>query len=284
LSQKNVEDSLNLSEYVLLNINLTENPETGRDLFNVLANNYEKITYFHNFGDSVSFLLSDGDPKQIRSKNKIPETSQDRLRVHRESICGTGFSFEATKEIRRSLPLLFTFLGINSMLDAKCGDFSWLKYCDFRLKNYIGVDLLADITDRNNRLFADVNKRFVTADITKDFLPECDLILSRDCFVHYCFEDIFAALQNFSLSGAEYLLTTTFPKTKVNSDIKTGGWRTLNLQLPPFNFPEPAKLLNERCAEDNGKFADKSLGLWKISDISSFVGLHRGNFIQLSLK
>ncbi len=288
LSQKNVEDSLNLSEYVLLSINLTENhlenSETGRDLFNVLANNYEKITHFHNFGDSVSFLLSDHDPKQIRSKNKIPETNQDRLRVHRESICGTGFSFEATKEIRRSLPLLFTFLGINSMLDAKCGDFGWLKYSDFRLKNYIGVDLLTDITDRNNRLFADVNKRFVTADITKDFLPECDLILSRDCFVHYCFEDIFAALQNFSLSGAEYLLTTTFPKTKVNSDIKTGGWRTLNLQLPPFNFPEPAKLLNEHCAEDNGKFADKSLGLWKISDISSFVGLHKRNFIQLSLK
>jgi hypothetical protein len=276
LTQKGLENSLTLSDYVLLNVNRPKkrSPADGNneDLFGFIANNSDKIAAFQNFGSSISFLLSDCDPKKIRSKNKNAETNQDRIRVHRESIFGTGFSFEATWEIRRSLPLLLTFLGINSMLDAKCGDFRWLKYNDLRLKNYIGIDLSGDVTEQNNSLFADVNKKFMTADITKDFLPGCDLILLRDCFVHYCFEDIFAALQNFTLSGAEYLLTTTFPKTKVNTDIKTGDWRTLNLQLPPFNFPEPAKLLNERCMEGNGKFADKSLGLWKISSISSIIG------------
>jgi hypothetical protein len=46
----------------------------------------------------------------------------------------------------------------------------------------------------------------------------------------------------------------------VAADIRTGGWRTLNFQLPPFNFPPPLHLLNENCTEAGGKFFDKSLG------------------------
>jgi hypothetical protein len=39
------------------------------------------------------------------------------------------------------------------------------------------------------------------------------------------------------------------------------------LQLPPFNFPKPLKLIDEKCTEYNGKFADKHLGLWLLNDI-----------------
>jgi len=49
--------------------------------------------------------------------------------------------------------------------------------------------------------------------------------------------------------------------------VKQGGWRTLNFRFAPFNFPAPLHLLNERCTENNGKYADKSLVLWKILDI-----------------
>jgi hypothetical protein len=41
----------------------------------------------------------------------------------------------------------------------------------------------------------------------------------------------------------------------------------LNLQLPPFNFPAPLRLIEENCTEDGGKYADKSLGLWRLSDL-----------------
>jgi hypothetical protein len=42
-----------------------------------------------------------------------------------------------------------------------------------------------------------------------------------------------------------------------------GRWRRLNLELAPFNLPEPPILIRERRPDPNGK----SLGLWRISDL-----------------
>jgi hypothetical protein len=55
----------------------------------------------------------------------------------------------------------------------------------------------------------------------------------------------------------------------VNADIQTGGWRPINLQLPPYNLPKPIKLIDERCPLED--YRDKSLGLWKTADIPDYV-------------
>jgi hypothetical protein len=62
-------------------------------------------------------------------------------------------------------------------------------------------------------------------------------------------------------------MTTTFTECEENVDIVTGDWRIINLQIPPFSLPEPVLILNEECTEGDGTYADKSLGLWKISDL-----------------
>ena len=36
---------------------------------------------------------------------------------------------------------------------------------------------------------------------------------------------------------------------------------------PPFNFPKPAKLIDEKCTEANNQFTDKCLGLWLLDEI-----------------
>jgi hypothetical protein len=43
-----------------------------------------------------------------------------------------------------------------------------------------------------------------------------------------------------------------------NADVETGGWRSLNLELPPFSLPRPERLI----VEDAG--AGKCLGLWRL--------------------
>jgi hypothetical protein len=45
------------------------------------------------------------------------------------------------------------------------------------------------------------------------------------------------------------------------------AWRPLNLQAAPFHFPDPLALIDEKCTEDDGVYADKQLGLWSLSDI-----------------
>jgi hypothetical protein len=74
-------------------------------------------------------------------------------------------------------------------------------------------------------------------------------------------------LRNFRRSGARWLLTTTFPGRDINHDTAMGRWRTLNLELPPFGFPPPGELIVERCSERNGLYRDKSLGLWRFTDL-----------------
>lgn len=61
--------------------------------------------------------------------------------------------------------------------------------------------------------------------------------------------------------SSRYLLTTTYTERQINVESATGGWRPLDLQLPPFNFPAPLAVINENCTEGDGQYADKSFGV-----------------------
>jgi hypothetical protein len=104
-------------------------------------------------------------------------------------------------------------------------------------------------------------------DDRRDDLPEVDIIFSRDCLVHLSSLDIFGAIRDIKRSGSRYLLTSVHSDCAENREILTGEWRPLDLQKAPFHFPSPVKLIDEKCAELGGRYADKFLGLWKIADL-----------------
>lgn len=183
-----------------------------------------------------------------------------------DSRSGAGSDLAQTEELRRNLPILVNEFGIRSMLDIPCGDWHWMKEVALGI-DYTGADIVPELIERNQLQYGDGRHRFVSLDLTKDDLPQVDLVFSRDVLVHLSFGDIFAALRNLRTSGSIYLLTTTFTGRKGNADILTGQWRPLNLQKPPFDFPQPLKLINEKCTEGDGSWGDKSVGLWKISDL-----------------
>lgn len=87
-----------------------------------------------------------------------------------------------------------------------------------------------------------------------------DLILSRDFLFHLNHENTLNVIHNFKNSGSTYLLTSTFPESKYNDKINNNGFFRINLQLEPFNLPEPIELFPEI---ESGKY----LGLWKLKDI-----------------
>ena len=185
----------------------------------------------------------------------------------KESISGPGSDIYQTRIIIKEIPLLFKDYNISTMLDIPCGDFYWMKEVDLKDIEYIGADIVDEIIKKNNEEYSKSNLHFKKLDLLKDTLPNVDLIFTRDCLVHLSFEDIFKALTNICNSNSKYLLTTTFTERTINNDIKTGQWRTLNLQIEPFFLPKPIKIINEGCTENEGIYSDKSLGFWKISDI-----------------
>ena len=185
----------------------------------------------------------------------------------KESLSGEGSSLEQTAEIRRELPKLVSELGVRSILDAPCGDWNWLKSAPFEVEQYIGVDIVKELIEKNQHLFGNNSTSFTCLNLAEDLLPRADLIFCRDCLVHLSYNDIHKVLTNFKNSGSKYLLTTTFANRDQNSDLGDDIWRTLNLELPPFNFPKPLKLINEKCSEYNNKFPDKALGLWLLESL-----------------
>jgi hypothetical protein len=184
-----------------------------------------------------------------------------------ESVSGPGSSVRATSVFRDEIPKVLRDLNARSLLDAPCGDFNWMKELRLDLKSYTGVDIVPELVERNRRDYGGPGRAFLNLDITIDRLPRADVILCRDCLVHFSLEDARAAIRNFKKSKARYLLTTTFTGFREYTDISTGEWRPMNLQLAPFNFPPPMKLIDEKCTHSGGVYTDKCLGLWRLDAV-----------------
>jgi hypothetical protein len=184
------------------------------------------------------------------------------------SVSGAGSEVRQTRSLIEQLPRLMREQGVRSVLDIPCGDFFWMRHVDLAGIDYLGADIVEELVERNQRIHGKDGIRFRKLDLVKDRLPPADLILCRDCLVHLSFAEAQRSLRNICASGAKLILTTTFPERTTNADIRTGEWRTLNLQLAPFLLPHPLRLINEGCSEADGAYADKSLGLWKIEDVA----------------
>lgn len=184
-----------------------------------------------------------------------------------ESRSGSGSTIDQTKALRTALPGLFSELAVSSILDIPCGDFNWLSRVDLQGIDYLGCDIVARLIEENSKRWGKEGVRFAHLDLLSGSLPTADLLLCRDCLVHFSFEDIAKALSNIKRSEAKYLLTTTFTQEPVNRDIATGMWRPLNLEIPPFSLPPPLTTIVEGCTEGAGRSRDKALALWRVADL-----------------
>ncbi len=200
------------------------------------------------------------------------ETFRDIYRRHHwagsDSPSGAGAAEAQTARLRAELPALLGELPVGTLLDLPCGDFGWMATVNLPVERYIGADLLPELIAPLEARYGDGRRRFMALDLTADALPPADLLLCRDCLVHLSHADIRRALENIARSRITCLLTTTFPGGATNEDIVTGDWRPLDLERPPFSFPPPLRLLEEGCTESDGRFADKSLGLWRVADLA----------------
>jgi hypothetical protein len=178
-----------------------------------------------------------------------------------ESVSGRGSTIARTEVIRASLPVLLESVGAKTLLDAPCGDFNWMRYVDLNGIEYIGADVVLDLIERNRRLYEVKGRSFVVLDITSDPLPPVDVILCRDSLIHLSSRHVRAAIANFKKSNARFLLATTHVTVRENTDIQSGDRRPINLELPPFNFPQPLQAIAEDVE------LGKHLGLWSLARV-----------------
>ncbi len=182
-----------------------------------------------------------------------------------ESLSGPGSTLNNTVNIRNKLPEIVRELQINTFLDLPCGDYNWMKTVNLPVGKYIGGDIVKSLVENNNLKYSNDFVSFAVLNLIEDNLPEADIILCRDCIVHFAFKDVAKAFENLHRSRIKYILTTTFPHVLINENIITGRWRALNLQKPPFNMPNPIMLIEENNRTDVDR---KCLGVWLTKDLT----------------
>ncbi len=184
------------------------------------------------------------------------------------SRSGEGSSMAATDAIRKSLPAMLQVRGIRSMLDLPCGDWHWMSTVNLGDIDYTGADIVDELVLQNQLRFGAPGRRFVKLDLTRNELPRCDLVFVRDCLVHLEEGQIRAAVRNIAASGSTYLAATTFSNVTQNGEPELADrWRPLNLMLPPFNFPQPLDMLDDRSGI-NPHDAWKYMGVWRVDELA----------------
>jgi len=202
---------------------------------------------------------------QFRSNRRVfTEIYERHLWGASETVSGDGSTLESSASLRDTLPRLLAELGAESLLDAGCGDFNWMKTVNLNGVRYIGIDVVEPLIRRNVELYGYESRTFLVADITKHRVLNADVALCRHCLIHLSNRQVCLALRNLKNTGAKYLLATTFPALTSNADIWPGSFRPINLEIQPFNLPKPLRILHDSRVTDRSSV----LALWSLADIS----------------
>ena len=168
-----------------------------------------------------------------------------------ESRSGAGSTLEGTQGVRSGVEDLVRKFHIKTVYDAPCGDFNWMRHVSFPSGvKYIGGDIVGAMIDDLQRTYGNESRSFIRTNIITDPFPAADVWICRDCLFHFSYEHIVATLENFCNSAIPYALLTTDVSEGGNRfehrDIRTGGFRRIDLFAPPFSFPK----------ETSGEFID----------------------------
>ena len=180
-----------------------------------------------------------------------------------ESKSGEGSEKNYTQNLRMWMIENIPKYEIRNIVDAPCGDFNWMRYVlpDVSV-NYIGLDIVEELIKINNKKYSCSDITFKKSNIIEERIPDCDLLIVRDCLFHFSYADINQFLKNIKKTNYKYLLTTSHIVSSdfKNFDIKTGDFRKIDLFKSPFNFSENSIL---ECINDypEGHRTPKSLSL-----------------------
>ena len=194
--------------------------------------------------------------KENKSKrNKKPWPTKDAMQqVYEKNLWGSSTSdFYSGDGSHRSeivapyvealVKFLNAFESPVSVCDLGCGDFNVGKELVKYTKNYIAVDIVPELIERNKQEFKLADLEFQCLDIAVDELPIADCAIVRQVLQHISNDEIKQVVAK--LSSYDYVIVTEHvPEGDFvpNIDIISGqGTRLkkqsgINLLLPPFNF------------------------------------------------
>ena len=227
------------------------------------SNYKEYIDEYKYFSDKFSNLINEFKLKQLSTGNIFDRIYKYQLwKFKNAPLSGEGSTLMATKETVNIITSIIKKYKIRSFYDSACGDMTWMPIIlrQFPDLKYYGGDVSKYVISLNKKRDDLKKHEFNVIDFTKDKLPKVDLILCRDVLQHLDTEKVLKGLENFSKSGAQFLLATNYLKTskeESEKNIMSGYTVDRNLYHPPINLKEAISCYDE-------KYGGKYLCLWKL--------------------
>ncbi|QVL57901.1 MAG: class I SAM-dependent methyltransferase [Simkaniaceae bacterium] len=157
----------------------------------------------------------------------------------------SGSQVEITQDYMDYLQDFLRENDIHSVVDLGCGDWAFSRYIDWEGIEYLGIDIVHSVVERNQCLFSQPNVTFIYADGLNMELPEADLFLCKDVFQHLPNHAIIQILRQ--TGKYKHCLITNYVDRRTlsstNRDITVGNYHPIDLSKPPFNI-RGEKVLN----------------------------------------
>ena len=191
-------------------------------------------------------------------------------------LSGPGSTLDRTKTIRQILSDMVRTYDIKTMIDAPCGDLTWMSHFlkEHPALQYTGYDASQRSLERASERLKAMNinnATLINEDIVKTTFPKVDLIFERDGLQHLSNGAALQILKNYANSGSTFLLATMnlTHYNQWNRNIEDGGYRPINLLLPPFRLPSPIAIFAEQHGSEGLQHygQEKYTGLWLLNDI-----------------
>ena len=151
---------------------------------------------------------------------------------------------------------------ITTVVDMGCGDWQFSQLINWDGVTYQGYDVVPAIVTRNNEEFSRSNVSFSLYSGNTAELPAADLLIAKDVLQHLPNQIVLDFLSSLEKYKYAILTNCTNPKNAndVNNDIELGGFRYIDLRMPPFCLN--ATLVYSFCkVESDSKSKIKSV-LW----------------------
>jgi len=206
--------------------------------------------------------------RSARSRRKIGRAFEDIYEKFRwnspdnsgESRSGEGSTLANTRLIRKALVDLLSALDVQTMLDASCGDWNWMKEIAHHLPAYTGLDVTRSVIQANRRRYRTESVNFIHTD-SLSFLRKCgdkafDLILLRHTLEHLPTAYNVPLLKEVRRCARHALVTSCKLYTEdTNRTTDFGGCKPINLLLAPYVelLGPPAREIDDHVAgEEDG--------------------------------
>jgi SAM-dependent methyltransferase len=150
-----------------------------------------------------------------------------------EGYSGDGSTLPNTAYYVAFLEQFIKTNNIKSVVDAGCGDWTFSKNIDWNGAQYLGVDTVKSVIEKNIQKYQTDTIRFQHFDMLIYELPAADLLICKDVLMHLPSRDILSFLKS-TKKFKHCLFTNNTGPENLNHDIQKGEFRPLDLTAAPF--------------------------------------------------